>query len=1226
MASTTFDVVTRVILDEGSVADTQKAIADASRNMQRNLSRLKLDWKAVAQHSTTNIQQLERMSKEAATFGNRLKSASAQSIRHLTSMGDELSKLHDQMNDLNEMMEGASDDATRSNLEKQRSATVDKIKALNKQIDFHRDLYKKEGSELSKVIKAQQKYQQTVGKAASFSAKDMAGQMGKGLQGILGGNVKGGLGDILGGLFKGGAGKFARRAQAGASAAGGAGTAAGAAKIANAARALGVASAGIAAAAAGIMAFVKLIQMASDHMAKLNQTMLSGVGFVNDMGAGASAYTGVLDDLRNAAIDSAKSMLRFGKNSVDTMKILNAYTKEATGSLIKTRDTMVQMGEGSVTAGVEKFARSATVYGKALSMEGEEVAQMMGSFVSEIGYSADNVTDLMGDIVKSAATANIPMGKFMGIFRSVLPDVELYQNRLEELTGTIKLLSQTMSPKDVKNFMNAFAKGFKGMDFRQRLKTALITGVDFVSKTLSKDFDMKARSMAKNFARYGINSDEFVKAYKGGTKSMADLIAKAQGRASELGEKVSGTAISNAMKLAGYEGARKKGGALNVATAMRGAGTYATYQIIKKQSQAFTSGFDGLAEHVIKQTGITEQQYEALRNMRDTMATQRSTLERFGKTASASTNRALKSVIARDKGVKESQVTLDMMRKATEAQLFEAAEQTKDSKKTISAEENAEEMAVAQTNAVLSITDMLKNVIAFWLEKIFQVMDPVNSTLKDIAGIFMGGGKDNAEAIRDIRKETAQVLDVKQNASGMQTKIVGDAVVESLRAGKTDEDLASYVGQSGAFSKGQLLKAFGEKQPGIGGDITAGERLQRLGENAGLNRREAAEFGGDFIDSVKSGDIGKAIQLYADELDMSTQDAAMEISRLVEPSDAAKKMYADQKEIAAGRAAPADYKVYKTTKEVNESRAASDTADLEEVTDWNAEVTVKGAEGAESAAGPQQTAAGWNPVGYRQRELLGMWRTQPGSAGAGSAVTSQPAGAAAAGARADVHRSGAARLTTKADKTTLGEVLAALVNIGEYTKVTSEHAPDIEVIADNTFDIADGVDEVAKIAGDVLSEIKSGVDFSGGFVNGAYKNVLKDTTLDTFRTALLEFAIVYSKMWDDEEYRKQLVAGGQDFMGAGGTMADLVEHINKEAAFASAREAVKSRMDFGTSNVPSTGLYYLQKGEAVLSGDDVKRGRVGNVNASIVINGTSLSAGELQHAVEAAMHAVVRKN
>jgi len=872
------------------VVVTPKVDERSSVEVLKKLSKLKASWTEVSQSSRISLKEIKEISSATANFGKVLSNSAKSSMKELGALGDQLHHALTEAEALSEAMRKAKTPEEKEKISEELKQVSDSVLSLNKQIEDHRKIGQKYGQELKDVVKSQKKFREGLEKSADYSKKDafkdILKSLGKGLSSGGVGGLKSALSGAGQAAAQGAQGGLARTAIAG-----GAGTA-DATMVGKAAGGIAQAAGSLALVAAAVGALWGFLKAASEHQTKLNKALLDGAGFVNDFTSDTKNYKSAVDDLRNASMDAAGSLLRYGANSETAAKAINAFAKESTGSLIKTRETMKSLGKGDVTAGVEEFSRNAIVYGKALGMESTEVAGMMGKFVSETGYGADQVQGLMGNIVKAAATANMPMTKFMGIFRQVLPDVELYQNRLEELTGTIKLLSKTMSAKDVKNFMDAFAKGFQGMDFKQRLKTVLISGTGFVSKTLSKDFDMKAKSMAKNFEKYGINPDEFEKAYKGGEKSMADLMAKAQGNAAKEGAEISGNQIGDAMKLASYEAARKKGGPLNLATAMRGSGVYSTYKILSKFGQTLTTGFDGLSEHVMKQLGISEQQYDALRSTAQSLKTQKSFLQQYGKTNSKSMNKALRETIAMRKGIKAEGVTQKDMQEATDEDLFQASEMSNTMKE---GQQTAEDLAQQQSDATMSIADKIDNVIAFLLEKLFKAASGILDTINDVYQAIVNW-----------------ISGTPAEAKTQQKMIKGiEGLKESFEGKTTSKESFSYVAD--------MMK----KQ------VQAGGGTEQL-TNTFKQMVDASSFGG-------SEQLDKLVELVAknssaEDLPANLMKLLTKEGRQVSPRMQKQAMEQAAKMAENRRAGTADKKVYKTVAEKQAAKANEDLEmDLEEI-------------------------------------------------------------------------------------------------------------------------------------------------------------------------------------------------------------------------------------------------------------------------------------------------------
>lgn len=1122
--------------------------------IQKEAASTQMDYKALSKSSESILKKIKGISASAALFSRELSGAAKASFQELSKLGKELEGAQKKASDLKKRYESAGSKEEKSAAAAEMGAVEKHIAGLTKQINDHRKVNRQYGTEVKNVIKAQKAYQAELKRSAQYTGKNFGHDMASALR-----RTRGGVGGALGGVSSAvtAGAKFSKGVQARTAL-----SAADAGSLTKAVTGLSRAVPVLAGAMAALTAFWQLLKAASEHQTKLNKAILEGTGTANDFTSATDQYMRSVNDLRVAARDNAKDFLKFGADSEQLLKIVNRYAVESTGSLMKTRNTLAEMGSGDVAAGMNQMAKSAIAYGKALGMEATEVGAMMGKLETEAGYAHEQVQGLMSNIVKSAATANMPMTKFMGIFRTVLPDVELYQNRLEELTGTIKLLSKTMSPKDVKKFMDAFSSGFKGMDFKQRLKTALVVGVGNVSHALDKDFSAKAAVMAQNFQKYGIQPEEFQKAYKGGEKAMAELVAKAQGRAAEQGTAIAGTVIGDAMKLASYEGARRKGGALNTATAMRGAGQYATYNILKQMSQRFTKGFDGLSEHVIKQLGISEEQYDAMRTTALGMKGLKAQLGMFGKTNSRSLNASLRQQIALAKGIEENQVTGEMMAKATEEQLFYASEQSNIDKDTA---QTAGDLATQQVTATTSIADKLDNVIAFILEKIYGALEGILSIFDDVWQ-WLVGDEDEKAAIKRIGKFSDSIQASGYGAAEKQNiEALAQHVSKGVSLGKGGGDLGKFASK---FYDPKMMK---ENAKAVARDVG------RLGEMRGMSATDAATIQNAFYKALKKGDLASAFATLEDipgDMAMNLMQFGQNIMPDVISDEDRKR--AKEGKGPMRRAGAEIPKSFATKKEYDKFIAAQkEASDVEE-----------------------------DMVALTKKQMK-----QP-VALAGQAGPVSPAIAAAMNAGGG---------TGAMSKYGTGSAKDPLTK-GSFEQVQKEAAND-QVKA--TEDVYGGVKDTTDL-------LKRGIRYETSFLGGPWKNTVKAATLSSFRDALIEFAIIQSKM-GDADFKKFMTdySYGVTHTDPDRAMGALMEMV--PGGVGPSNEAwstfqKKSKQMGGP--VPDTGMYKLHRGEYVVPAMPSGRGGRGGstINAMVNINGSDLSEQELEGAVYGALERIARRH
>ncbi|MFA5205685.1 MAG: hypothetical protein WC708_14915, partial [Lentisphaeria bacterium] len=783
----------------------KKSLKELDRDfgkVRKKLSGMKMDWKGVSRESTAAVRDIKNISNAAAEFSKDLSHAARSSIKDLAKLGKELDAARKKARELKEKA------ASASTPEEEKAAAVGiseaqkEVEKLTRQVRDHRKVDKQYVQELRHVVKAQKKYSEDLKKSASYTGKDFRKDFASSMkQSYAGGRQGSPMSALKGvhGVYKAGkqysAGVSARSALA-KSAAGGAGGGAGPGGLAVGLSKLVPILGG---AVAGFAAFLGFIMKCSDAITAMNKTLLDGTGLANDFTAGSKAYTTALDQMRAGSKDATLGLLKFGGTTETTAKTVNAYMKEASGSIIQTRDTMLSLGRGDTAKGVELLAKNALLYGKALGMETTDVASMMGKFENEVGLGAGQVQDVMGDIVKAAATSNMPVSKFMGIFHSVTPDLELYINRIEELTGVMKLLSKNMSPGDVKKFMDAFGKGFQGMSFTDRVQTAVVAGVDQTNKLLKGDFEKKATILAGSMGELG---DGFLKAFKAGDKkTMQDILIKAKAAG------VQAATIGEAQKLMGVESDRRMGGAVGTASAMKGAGMWTTIKTLMAGVDKVVGKNAGQGERIsgfreLAATGpmkMSEQQIDAMNQMISSMELYTKSIKDYGSTGSKSIDDALKKIMSARLGKPAEEITAVDLSRATEDDIAAATEASNDMSKDI---KTVEDLSQEQTDATLSIGDKLSNVIGYILEQIYEKMSSLVKIVSDIFNSILdwaSGGKAKVE-------QKAQIEQYKIKGYGEAGQKSFDDLKNALKEGVESGDTTKAASDYYKSQREQLKK------------------------------------------------------------------------------------------------------------------------------------------------------------------------------------------------------------------------------------------------------------------------------------------------------------------------------------------------------------------------------------------------------------------------------------
>jgi predicted nucleic acid-binding Zn-ribbon protein len=1122
----------------------------------KRLASMKTDWAGISKSSGSAVAEIAKISKAAAAMSGSLSDATKKSVKEMAALAKQLQEAKKRAEELKRKASTATDPRERASASSAASDAEKQMMGLTRQLKESQKAEKASINEIKQSIKARKLEREQLKKAAAYTGKDFRKEFASSFSRARTGGVKGALSGIHGGVKSGS--KYSSGVSARAQLSGEGGGAAALAKFAPVLSGLAV----------GFAALIGFIAKASSAITGMNKALINGSGTANDFTTKTGAYTTAIDDLRKSTKDASLHLLKMGGNVEMTGKIVNSYMKDASGSIMKTRDAMTALGEGDTAKGIEVLAKNAMAYGKALGMEVTDVAGMMGKMESEVGLGARQTQNIMSNIVKAAATSNMPVSKFMDIFRATTPALELYTNRMEELTGVIKMLSKNMSAEDVKKYMEAF-KGFKGQSFLERVQHVLVAGIGKTDKILAEGFSKKADTLAVSLndqVGEGLG-DKFAAAFKKGDKeAMKDILIQAKSRGA------SAASIGEAQKLMGVEGDRRSGDALGEASALKGASMRDMAKIMEAEIQRLGGGKPGarvsqLKEQIAESRGWSQDQVDALNQFNDSMNLYQKSLQEYGTTVSKSMDDALKKVLAQKTGKTADQITPRDMAKASQDDIAAAAELSNKSEKT---QKTALDLATENADATVSLGEKLDNVIGFILEQIYEKVDGVLKVLNNIFNSILDwisgdGAKAKGKAAID-----------KYNVSGYSAahqKSFGDykdTLKGGVEAGKSGMALASTAGD---YYKSQYEKM--KAEPGGGANAEAlktamSTAISKAMDESGMGKAQKTNNMKSVTDALDKGDFGKAMQtLVAFKGGRSDTDALLKFGQDVLPKALTE---ADKKAADTGgmrRTGTSTLGIRQTAVDPAAMADASDTVALgKKISDMGAD--------ADKAFGAVADAA-------------------------------SPAASATPATTSTISSSPAAKVSQEQTKA--------------VTDVQKDAATDQKKA---TGDVYDGIQDVASI-------LKRGIRIEPSFLNGPYAKTIRDSTLLSFKDALMEFGIMQAKMQNSPAIRSMVADQGDEVIKAGGLDAIMGADVSSGNPLADLRKTqtdqVASKQTGGP--IPDTGNYRLHRGEYVVpampAGGSGDGGGGGTVNANVVINGSGLSPKQLEGAVFGAMDRISRR-
>jgi hypothetical protein len=396
------------------------------------------------------------------------------------------------------------------------------------------------------------------------------------------------------------------------------------------------------------------------------------------------------------------------------------------------------------------------------------------------------------DVVRASSRAGMPMNKFKGILDSILPSIDGFTNKLDDLTGVVKMLGRSMSPETIKKFLSAFTNMFSGTDFRKRLKATLVVGTGRMAEKLTTGFSKSIESFA------GGKDTELYKALQSGDRKAFNVaLMKKQ---AESGGQITGSAVEEAMsKFQGYQLA-KSGKALSVASALAsGTDMQTNLDIMRETVGRFNKKgeMEGINEYIAEQMGYSQEQIQLLRRYDNSINNLTDNVQSTGMTGYESVNKALAKQAESELKKEGKEVTpeavIEKIKTFSKDQVKEAAKSSKEFGDIFSTAESRQKEIVGLTT---SISDKIDKTIGFLLEKIFNLM---SGLLSKLDGVFSWLTSDTAGKQNALAKQSLISGDTSGDSARAEKR--AEAITNIMTSNKSTQDMANEISKKFDFSK-----------------------------------------------------------------------------------------------------------------------------------------------------------------------------------------------------------------------------------------------------------------------------------------------------------------------------------------------------------------------------------------------------------------------------------------
>lgn len=569
--------------------------------------------------------------------------------------------------------------------------------------------------------------------------------------------------------------------------------------------------------AGAFVVLVELFKAVDGQAVRYNQTLTKGLPLAGEMMKagveGAKSYTEALGNIREQLInDNAVMFKDLNVKGEEAASIMNDYISKTTGSISRAVAAFQNMSDPGKA--VFEITKSVVTYGRMMGVSTEEVTSMMGTLTQELGSNFHQINHIMDSVVSAALSSGVPVNKFVGMFKDMLPTIDLFNNRLDETVGVMKQLGKAMSPDKLRSAMQALTKGFSGRSVLDMTQLALKAGTGISTSTadsviadrmaaLSEDVGLDIKKIFE-----GAKTTEDVKTRTAELQSMMQALGKDPAQiemARQLGR------LLTAQKK--YQ-AGEQAGIMDVATVLKeGGGISATLAIYSAIQKRFNLGsMTGLQEHVFDTlSGVSEEEKKAILQLQSVLKQNMTEMSQFGQLADVGLQKSLEEVVkevAGEPGGKPVDMAkyFETLTEEQKGDLILKAMRRQETKDTLRGEKekkarkSIEDLNREQINATRTVGDYLNGVLTTYLEKFLNLFSSVVDTLKRLI-TFESKADDAAAKLTSWATETSFTGDALSGYSKLNRELI-----KTIRD-KTDlSNVTSIKDMEGFFSQKSLSK------------------------------------------------------------------------------------------------------------------------------------------------------------------------------------------------------------------------------------------------------------------------------------------------------------------------------------------------------------------------------------------------------------------------------------
>ena len=279
---------------------------------------------------------------------------------------------------------------------------------------------------------------------------------------------------------------------------------------------------------AGFMSLVKLFLDAEAAAKDFQKEILSSSSTMEflpknfgDAKAASAELGETLKGVRDAAFDV--SNVEWGLNKDDySATMANLTSQGYTLAQLKKDAGETYEGVKDIT---QQTVHLAVAYSRNMGVALQEVTQLQGDMMGQLGMSLEQVKTAFGQMGAEAAGAQVPANQFFNIIRAMSADMSLFNNRMDQSAKILGKIMKVMNPKKAQEFIQSLSGFYKGQDLTTRIQQTAMGGLDATKKGVQEDINIKMSGLKEDLKLIKINPDDLQKAVTEGGQTLVKFLA-----------------------------------------------------------------------------------------------------------------------------------------------------------------------------------------------------------------------------------------------------------------------------------------------------------------------------------------------------------------------------------------------------------------------------------------------------------------------------------------------------------------------------------------------------------------------------------------------------------------------------------------------------------------------------------------------------------------------------